>query len=485
MKKNAQIRNRRQVIYDVMYGFIPITEWEAKIIGSPFFQRLRWIKQLGFSNYIFPGAEHNRFAHVIGVMHSMDAMVRVLGIGVSQDELFDPKSRSPAAILHKSLRVSALLHDIGTFPFSHAIERAYLRHGQDARGVGGKPSGRKAKDLPNSHEHLGSFIIKNTRYEGGITQVLEAYGFDVTNVSKIIKGESDSLVANQLMHSDLDADRMDYLLRDGHYTGIKYGQFDRDYILANLTTFDVGNGKQAFGVWENAQHAVEDFLIARFGWYSQVIRNQDSAKFDIMSTAIAQELLDRDLMYQFQDLLAMVEKGDERFYWWNDIYFIHRCQEIRVSEAVREPRVNDLIERLLYRRPPKTLHHKLFEHRFLDGSEAQLTQLVHKIRAKVSEMEQALRKHGTGKEWILADIPDFGLRFTKPKQAIVKRRQFENLLQERDPVKIVSKDGVASLLVDRENSLMKHLAGLVNFIPSVYASEAAAKLLAELKLLNR
>ncbi|MEK7692214.1 MAG: hypothetical protein AAB425_14455, partial [Bdellovibrionota bacterium] len=111
--------------------------------------------------------------------------------------------------------------------------------------------------------------------------------------------------------------------------------------------------------------------------------------------------------------------------------------------------------------------------------------LVHKIRAKVSEMEQALRKHGTGKEWILADIPDFGLRFTKPKQAIVKRRQFENLLQERDPVKIVSKDGVASLLVDRENSLMKHLAGLVNFIPSVYASEAAAKLLAELKLLNR
>ena len=85
-------RNSR-VIYDVLYGFIPITEWEEKIINSPFFQRLRWIKQLGFANYIFPGAEHNRFAHVIGVMHSMDQMIRSLGIAVSDQELFDPQEQ--------------------------------------------------------------------------------------------------------------------------------------------------------------------------------------------------------------------------------------------------------------------------------------------------------------------------------------------------------------------------------------------------------
>src|SRR5579863_8870019 len=128
-----------------MYGFIPITEWEEKIINSPFFQRLRWIKQLGFANYIFPGAEHNRFAHVIGVMHSMDQMVRALGLSVPDHELFDPKSRSSAA----------LFHDIGTFPFSHAIEFAYQRHGNDLRRPreGAKGKGRDAKKLPNSHEH--------------------------------------------------------------------------------------------------------------------------------------------------------------------------------------------------------------------------------------------------------------------------------------------------------------------------------------------
>src|SRR6185312_9371266 len=136
----------------------------------------------------------------------------------------------------------------------------------------------KSKELPNSHEHLGSFIVKNTNYDGGITQILERYGLDVKLISKIIKGDSPHLVANQLMHSDLDADRMDYLMRDAHYAGIKYGQFDREYILANLVTYDAGAGQTAFGVRENAHHAVEDFLIARFSWYSQVIKNPGSAK---------------------------------------------------------------------------------------------------------------------------------------------------------------------------------------------------------------
>src|SRR5271163_2123133 len=97
--------SHRRIIYDVLYGFIPITEWEERIINSPFFQRLRWIRQLGFANYIFPGAEHNRFAHVIGVMHSMDQMIRSLGLGVHDEQLFDPKARDEATMLHKSLRI--------------------------------------------------------------------------------------------------------------------------------------------------------------------------------------------------------------------------------------------------------------------------------------------------------------------------------------------------------------------------------------------
>jgi HD superfamily phosphohydrolase len=233
---------KRGVLYDVLYGFVPITEWEEEIINSPFFQRLRWIKQLSFANYIFPGAEHNRFGHTIGVMHSMEQMLRALGLAVTEKELFDVKATNSAAMLHKSLRIAALMHDIGTFPFSHTVEYGYIRHGHDDRRVA-----KHSKNLINNHEHLGAFIIKNTRYEGGITRILEKYGFDVQMISKIIKGESPYAVANQLMHSDLDADRMDYLMRDAHYTGIKYGQFDRDYILANLTTYELGS--RASGFW--------------------------------------------------------------------------------------------------------------------------------------------------------------------------------------------------------------------------------------------
>ncbi len=469
-----------RVIYDVMYGFIPITEWEEKIINCPFFQRLRWIKQLGFSNYVFPGAEHNRFAHVIGVMHSMQQMLESLGLAVPEHELFDPRCKNPAAMLHKSLRIAAMLHDIGTFPFSHAVENAYIRHGNDTRRAK-----EKAKNLANSHEHLGSFIIKNTRYEGGLTQILEHYGFDVQLISKIIKGDAPQIVANQLMHSDLDADRMDYLMRDAHYTGIKYGQFDREYILANLVTFDAGKGQVGFGIRENGVHAVDDFLIARFSWYSQVIKHQGSAKFDIMSSHVAEAYLRHDQLYQFHDLLEMIERRDERFFWWNDMYFMQRCQEVRFKHLISDWQTNELTEMLMYRRPPKTVNHPLFQHKIMkaESDDREKNKLVKQIRAKVEEFESALKKHGTGKEWILADLPEKDVVFTRDLDYVVKRRTSENLFRERDPIKVVDKHGKPSLIVQLDNSLMKHLSGFVNFVPSLYANDAAYAVLKARKLI--
>ncbi len=480
------VRNQR-VIYDVLYGFIPITEWEEQIINSPFFQRLRWIKQLGFSNYIFPGAEHNRFAHVIGVMHSMDQMIRALGIAVPDHELFDRHSTSPAAMLHKSLRIAALLHDLGTFPFSHAIEHAYIRHGNDTRrprATGNKHSGKTPKQLPNNHEHLGSFIIKNTPYDGGITRILEDFEFDIQLISDIIKGDSKYLIANQLMHSDLDADRMDYLLRDSHYTGIKYGQFDREYILANLTTYDAGNGQVAFGVRENAIHALEDFLIARFSWYSQVIKNPGSAKFDIMSSHIAEALLEHDLIYQFHDLLDMIFAGDERFFWFNDVYFMNRLQQVRLEKKIKDRKASELIQMLLYRRPPKTLRHSLFQHRILrsDGDDSEKAQLTAKIQKKVKEFEKILKRHGKGKAWILADIPHKDVVFTRGIGHLKATRDQPHL--DTESVKIISKTGKPSLLVQRENALMKHLSGFINFVPSVYANDEAVELLRRRRLIT-
>jgi HD superfamily phosphohydrolase len=461
------LRNTR-VIYDVLYGFVPITECEEQIINSPFFQRLRWIKQLSFANYIFPGAEHNRFAHVIGVMHSMQKMLENLGLAVPDSDLFDSKARSEEALLHKSLRIAALLHDIGTFPFSHTVEAGYLRHGSPHHEKAGRS--KSPKNLPNSHEHLGSFIIKNTRYEGGLTQILEKFGLDPQMISKIIKGDSPYFIANQLMHSDLDADRMDYLIRDAHYTGIKYGQFDREYVLANLALYDVGNGQLGFGVRENALRAIEDFLIARFSWYSQVVKNTGSAKFDVLSTSIAHALLEHQILYKFQDLLQMIEDRDERFFWWNDTYFMTLCQLERLEKSIQDPHVHERIEMLLYRKPPKTVRHPSFGHRLLhnDTRDGERQRLSAEIQEHLLEMNRVLKKFGRGNEWLLADIPEKDVVFTN-----LARRG----IQERDPIKVVSKSGTAQLLTDHEQSLLKPLSQYSNFIPSAYANPPAIALL--------
>lgn len=467
------------MIYDVLYGFVPITQWEEEILNSPYFQRLRWIKQLSFSNYIFPGAEHNRFGHSIGVLHSMDQMIRSLGLAVPDGELFSAKARSPRAMLHKSLRLAALLHDLGTFPFSHAIEYAYMRHGNDGR----RATKRMAKILPNSHEHLGSFIIKNTSGKNGLTTVLDRYGFDVQLISRIIKGECSNPIANQLVHSDLDADRMDYLLRDSHYTGLKYGQFDRDYILANLTTYDLGGGQKGFGIRENAAQTVEDFLIARFNWYSQVIRNPASAKFDAISTSIASAFLREDLIHQFHDLLDMVSSEDERFFWWNDVYFLTRCQEARYHGLVKDPVIQEQIEMLLFRRPPKTLRHELTEHRILPlwKDAAERAKCVRQIENLVEEFKDVFKRHGTGKEWIVADLPERDIVFTK---SVRTQKGSKQRGMPRDPVKVIGNNGQVQLLSERKNGLLQHLGKFLHFVPSLYGNEAAYALLRSKKLIR-
>lgn len=465
---------KKAVLYDVLYGFIPVTEWEQEIINSPFFQRLRWIKQLSFANYIFPGAEHSRFAHTIGVMHSMDQMIRAIGIGVSDQELFDRKSTSAEAMLHKSLRISALLHDIGTFPFSHTIEYAYLRHGNDHRRKNDHD-----KQLPNNHEHLGSFIIKNTNFDGGLTQILEKYGFDVQVISNIIKGDSSQHIANQLMHSDLDCDRMDYLMRDSYYTGIQYGQFDRDYILANLEAFETAPGQFNFGIRENALRAVEDFLIARFNWYSQVIKNPASAKFDILSTNIASAFLEADLIHQFHDLLQMIEDQDERFFWWNDPYFLTRCQEVRSKNLIKDPVVNDWIKMLLFRQAPKTVHHPEFQHRIIEdtGGDHDREKRIQRLKALVEVFETCIREKGNGTEWILADVPEKDISFTKSLARVQAKRTTEGpLYLENEAVKIVTKRGGPKILVEIDNSIVKKLSTMINFVPNVYANKAALEL---------
>lgn len=464
-----------KIIYDPLYAFIRLTETENRIIHSPFYQRLRWIRQLGFSNYIFPGAEHNRFAHAMGVMHMADQILRAIGKAVPDEKLFDPKANDPDTLFHKSMRISALLHDIGTFPFSHTCEGAYIKHGDSSF-----KANDRGKPLPNNHEHLGAYILKNTNYEGGITHILESDGIDSQEISRYIKGNNQNILGNQILHSEIDCDRMDYLMRDAHYTGLKYGQFDREFILHHMTTFDTGDGKLGLAIKDNALHAVEDFLIARFGWYSQVIRNSGGAKFDIIAETITKYLLEKKLMVQFKDLLTMIENDPDRFFGFNDFYFMNLIHQIYLEKSVKNPKIQEMMKMLLFRQSPVEFRLAPFEHKLVTRDEEGMRKretIVKKIEEIVKNFEECIREHGDGTEWILYDIPDSDIVFSRSMLDIVKKRSGDNLLQERDPVKVMDRKGKVSLLIDKENSIIRILSNVVNFIPVLYMNPKAHALL--------
>ncbi len=462
---------KTHIFYDPLYGHISLTTLEWEIIHTPFYQRLRWIKQLGFTFYTFPGAEHSRFGHSIGVMYNAHMILRTLGRAVPDGELFNDKHVSAAKTYHQSLRLAALLHDLGMFPFSHTTEMAYIRYGETTHAKGGKGH-------PDDHEHLGSFIIKNTDYEGGITQLMKRHGIDPQRVSDLVKGVDKSVLANQILHSEIDCDRMDYLLRDAHYSGIHYGTYDRDYLLNHFRSVNVG-GHDIMAINHNALHAVEDFLMARYAWYSQVVRSARGARFDAIADELAFHLLERGKIHTYSQLMDMVANAPNRFYGFNDQYFMQVVHQHYVAgEFDKHPRIRDLAYRLLFEVAPKTIRVDEFKQRLLDQDDDQGNERVlRRAHDKVAEIKDVLKKKGGEKDWVLEDFPKKHILFVRSRKKLVKGKTTENLLLERDPAKILLHTGEVRLLGDMENSVIGHLQNKFNFVPNVYCSESAWEIL--------
>lgn len=207
-----------------------MTIW--KLIGAPEFQRLRRIRQLGTSYLTFHGAEHSRFSHSLGVYEITRKII-------SQFE------RSGFADWPKEERLlslcASLLHDVGHGPFSHSVEEVFHMH----------------------HEEWTCEIILG---DTEINRVLREVAPDFPDrVASVIRKTYDKPIVVSLVSSQMDADRMDYLLRDAYFTGVNYGTFDLDRILRVLRPYQ---GKIV--VKESGMHAVEDYLMSRYQMYWQV-----------------------------------------------------------------------------------------------------------------------------------------------------------------------------------------------------------------------
>lgn len=466
------------MIFDPLYGFIHLTKLEWEIIHTPYYQRLRWIKQIGFSCYTFPGAEHSRFGHSIGVMFNAHKIVQSIGKAASDEELFDDKVQNKKKTWHQNLRLAALLHDLGTFCFSHTTEMAYIKFGETEKK-------KNSKGHPDDHEHLGSWIIKNTNFKSGITYTLKAHGIDPQTISDLVKGVADSPLANQILHSEIDCDRMDYLLRDAHYTGLNYGTYDRDYLLHHFMTVKVGE-QDILAINQNALHSVEDFLSARFAWYSQVVRSGRGAKYDALAEELTFYLLEKGKIYSYSKLLEMAANDPHKFYSFNDTYFmtlVHRLFEEGFFN--NNPRMKDIAEALLFEKSPRSIKIEAFRQRILNQDETAKNEKIFKqARDKVEELRSYLKKNGTDEDWIVADIPKKSILFVKSKKRIVKDKSLDNVLLERDPVKILTESGQTQLLVDLDNSVISTLQNAFNFVPNVYCSESAYDLLCKSGLLD-
>jgi len=219
-------------IIDPIHDFVRVYDNELKIIDTPIFQRLRRIRQLSGAHLIYPGAQHTRFEHSLGVMHIASMAGQALaekGI-VSSDDI-------------QNLRLAGLLHDIGHGPFSHLFEEIF----EEKRKI--------------SHEDLGRDIILKTE----IGDIISKNGFDKKLITKLAFGDSKFQFMNEIISGALSADIMDYLLRDGYFTGAEHAKIDHHRLTYSLNVY-----KNKLALDKSSLVNFETMMISRFQMFKAV-----------------------------------------------------------------------------------------------------------------------------------------------------------------------------------------------------------------------
>jgi uncharacterized protein len=255
----------RKTIFDPVHGTIALTRGPLELVGHPAFQRLWGIRQTGFAHLVFPGANHTRLEHSLGVFWVAQSMAEALGL--------DP---SAAALVS----AGGLLHDLGHGPFSHTLD----------------PSMREA--VGYGHEHISREWILGTkqpvRDEGdrtrSIPEILEGLGIRPADVASLIDPlprSRERPLLRAMLHGAIDADRIDYLQRDAHYTGVAYGAIDAGRLLA---TVRASRGHLAFV--EKGRSALEGFLVGRALMYSSVYYHKTVRAAEVMAQSAVERLPD-------------------------------------------------------------------------------------------------------------------------------------------------------------------------------------------------
>ena len=259
-------------IIDPIHDFVRVYDNELKIIDTPIFQRLRRIRQLSGAHLIYPGAQHTRFEHSLGVMHIASMAGQALaekGV-VSSDDI-------------QNLRLAGLLHDIGHGPFSHLFEEIF----EEKRKI--------------SHEDLGRDIILKTE----IGDIISKNGFDKKLITKLAFGDSKLQFMNEIISGVLSADIMDYLLRDGYFTGAEHAKIDHHRLTHSLDVY-----KNKLALDKSSLVNFETMMISRFQMFKAVYFHKTVRAGEVMLLE-AMDLAEGELGLSSMNLDEYLQLSDD------------------------------------------------------------------------------------------------------------------------------------------------------------------------------
>lgn len=251
-----------KVVLDPVHGYIELDDFAQELLATPQMQRLRRVRQLGYSNLVYPGANHTRFEHSLGTMHLASMLTKNL------DSIEGDKKTE--------IKAASLLHDIGHGPFSHVTENIIDNYTR-----------RRHED------------IKEVLGKGEIGEILKKYGVSPGNVAKHVKGETS---LGQIISSEIDVDKMDYLVRDAHYTGVAFGVVDYNRLINKMDFYE-----DRLVVERGGLKAAESLLVSRFWmntsvYYHHVTRISESMCSKAVEYMIENQDLDPSGLRQMDDI---------------------------------------------------------------------------------------------------------------------------------------------------------------------------------------
>ena len=312
-----------------------MSDEEKAVVDSPFFQRLRHVRQLGFGEMAFPGATHTRHAHCLGAMH-------ISGRLFDQVASRLPLSEAARARFRAAVRVAVLCHDLGHMPLSHASEQI-----APPRERLGLPAWLGPAEGRASHEDFTAKVLLDSSLTALLEEKLAPVGLTPAAIAGLVTGATPpggldfkdggldfAPMLRAIVSGELDADRMDYLVRDSIFTGVQYGRYDLDWIIQNLNPA-VKDGRVFLALSKAAAFAFEDFLLSRYHMFVSVYLHHTSVNFDHMLGEFY-----REAKGEFE-----IPSTPEEFLF---------CDDVALALALRRSK-NRWAARIVWRKPFKLL----------------------------------------------------------------------------------------------------------------------------------